>query len=32
MAGIFKTYDIRGVYGKDIDTALAYKIGRAFAS
>ncbi len=31
MAGIFKTYDIRGVYGKDIDTALAYKIGRAFA-
>ncbi len=31
MAGVFKTYDIRGVYGKDIDTALAYRIGRAFA-
>jgi len=31
MAGVFKTYDIRGIYGKDIDTALAYKIGRAFA-
>jgi phosphomannomutase len=31
MAGIFKTYDIRGIYGKGIDTALAYKVGRAFA-
>jgi phosphomannomutase len=31
MAGVFKTYDIRGVYGKGIDTALAYKLGRAFA-
>ena len=31
MAGVFKTYDIRGIYGKGIDTALAYKIGRAFA-
>jgi phosphomannomutase len=31
MAGVFKTYDIRGIYGKDIDTALAYKVGRAFA-
>jgi phosphomannomutase len=31
MAGVFKTYDIRGIYGKEIDTALAYKIGRAFA-
>ncbi len=31
MAGVFKTYDIRGIYGKDIDTALAYRIGRAFA-
>ncbi len=31
MAGVFKTYDIRGIYGKGIDTALAYKLGRAFA-
>ena len=31
MAGVFKTYDIRGIYGKGIDTALAYKIGRAYA-
>jgi phosphomannomutase len=31
MAGVFKTYDIRGVYGEGIDTALAYKLGRAFA-
>ena len=31
MAGVFKTYDIRGIYGKGIDTVLAYKLGRAFA-
>jgi phosphomannomutase len=31
MAGVFKTYDIRGIYGKGIDTALAAKVGRAFA-
>lgn len=30
MAGIFKAYDIRGVYGKDINEEIAYKIGRAF--
>jgi phosphomannomutase len=29
--GVFKTYDIRGLYGTEIDTALAFKIGRAFA-
>ena len=29
--GVFKTYDIRGIYGKEIDEALAYKVGRAFA-
>ena len=23
MAGVFKTYDIRGIYGKGVDTALA---------
>ena len=29
--GIFKTYDIRGIYGSEINTDIAYKIGRAFA-
>jgi phosphomannomutase len=28
---IFKAYDIRGLYGADIDGALAEQIGRAFA-
>jgi len=28
---IFKAYDIRGLYGSDIDVALAEQIGRAFA-
>jgi phosphomannomutase len=28
---IFKAYDIRGVYGEDIDAETAYGIGRAFA-
>jgi phosphomannomutase len=28
---IFKAYDIRGLYGSDIDAALAEQIGRAFA-
>jgi phosphomannomutase len=28
---VFKTYDVRGVYGQGVDTALAYKLGRAFA-
>ena len=26
--GIFKAYDIRGVYGDELDEALAYRIGR----
>lgn len=30
MAGIFKAYDIRGIYGKDLNEEIAYKIGRAF--
>ncbi len=30
MAHPFKAYDVRGLYGKDVDEALAYKIGRAF--
>ena len=29
--GIFKAYDIRGVYGTELDTDLARKIGHAFA-
>jgi phosphomannomutase len=28
---IFKAYDIRGLYGSDIDAEAAYAIGRAFA-
>ena len=28
---IFKSYDIRGVYGDSIDQDIAYKIGKAFA-
>jgi len=28
---IFKAYDIRGLYGSDIDAALAEQLGRAFA-
>jgi phosphomannomutase len=28
---IFKAYDIRGVYGEDLDAVLAEQIGRAFA-
>ena len=30
-AGIFKAYDIRGLYGTDIDAGAAELIGRAFA-
>src|SRR5690242_18509706 len=29
--GIFKAYDIRGLYGEQIDSGVAYQIGRAFA-
>ncbi len=32
MAGIFKAYDIRGIYGKDLDALMAAKIGRALAT
>jgi phosphomannomutase len=32
MAGIFKAYDIRGIYGDTLTDDIAYKIGRAFAS
>jgi phosphomannomutase len=29
--GVFKTYDIRGVYGQEVDEVLFYRIGRALA-
>jgi len=32
MATIFKAYDIRGIYGEELTDALAYDIGRAFAT
>jgi phosphomannomutase len=30
-AGIFKAYDIRGIYGEEMDGEVAHLIGRAFA-
>ncbi len=27
--GVFKTYDVRGVWGQGVDDALAYRLGRA---
>lgn len=30
MAGIFKAYDIRGIYGRTLTADTAYRIGRAF--
>jgi len=32
LSEIFKAYDVRGVYGKNLTDEVAYKIGRAFAS
>ncbi len=32
MAGIFKAYDIRGVYGDTLDEDIMFKIGRAFVT
>jgi len=32
MAGIFKAYDIRGIYGEQLNEDLALKIGRAFVT
>jgi phosphomannomutase len=29
--GVFKTYDIRGIWGEDIDISLTYRIGRGCA-
>ncbi len=28
---VFKTYDIRGIYGKELDESLGYRLGRALA-
>jgi phosphomannomutase len=30
-AGIFKAYDVRGLYGEEMDGGTAYLVGRAFA-
>lgn len=30
MAGIFKAYDVRGIYPDQLDEAMAHKIGQAF--
>ena len=32
MAGIFKAYDIRGVYGETFTDEIAFEVGRAFAT
>jgi len=32
MAGIFKAYDIRGIYGTDLTDEIMFKIGRAIAT
>src|SRR3989338_10925562 len=32
LSEIFKAYDVRGVYGKNLTDDTAYKIGRAFVS
>ena len=29
--GIFKAYDIRGIYGEDLTDEIFYKIARAYA-
>ncbi len=32
MSGIFKAYDIRGIYPKEIDAGIAESVGRAFVA
>ena len=32
MAGIFKAYDIRGIYPTDLNPEIAEKIGRAYVA
>src|SRR5256714_8032086 len=31
VSSIFKAYDVRGLYGEQLDAEVAYRIGRAFA-
>ena len=30
MSGVFKAYDVRGIYPTEINEDLAYKIGKAY--
>jgi len=30
--GVFKAYDLRGIYSTEIDEDFAYKLGRAYAT
>ncbi len=32
MSGIFKAYDIRGIYGEDLTESIAYDIGKAYVT
>ena len=32
MSGVFKAYDIRGIYGTELTEELAYNVGRAFVT
>ncbi|HEY9721548.1 MAG TPA: phosphomannomutase/phosphoglucomutase [Oscillatoriaceae cyanobacterium] len=32
MAAPFKAYDVRGIYGEDVNEELAYKLGRAYVA
>ncbi len=32
LSEIFKAYDVRGVYKKNLDEDIAYKIGKAFVT
>ena len=32
LSQIFKAYDVRGIYGKDLTDDIVYKIGKAFVS
>lgn len=32
MSGIFKAYDIRGIYGQDLTEEIAYAIGKAYVT
>jgi len=32
LSEIFMAYDVRGIYGKNLDEDIAYKVGKAFVS